>query len=253
MAARPRPMERGGWPALVTGQAPDAPTFLESYLEAISRSELLDAGSQPNPVRMTALLRALSRNIATEISQARLAEEANIGANQIRSYLDALERTFVLEPQPAWSPKLRSAVRKRVKSKWHFVDPSIAVSALGASPSKLLNDLETMGFMFESLCVRDLRVYASPERGTVFHYRDETGLEVDAVVELPDGTWSAFEVKLGGADAIDKAAASLRALSTKVDDQTQARLGTLNVLTAGNVSYPRSDGVNVVSLGHLGP
>ena len=100
-------MERGGWPALVTGQAPDAPTFLESYLEAISRSELLDADSKPNPVRMTALLRALSRNIATEISQARLAEEANIGANQIRSYLDALERTFVLEPQPAFGPSQR--------------------------------------------------------------------------------------------------------------------------------------------------
>ena len=100
-------MERGGWPALVTGQAPDAPTFLETYLGAISRSELLDAGSQPNPVRMTALLRALSRNIATEISQARLAEEANIGANQIRSYLDALERTLALEPQPAFGPSQR--------------------------------------------------------------------------------------------------------------------------------------------------
>ena len=100
-------MERGGWPALVTGQAPDAPTFLEAYLEAILRSELLDAVSKPNPVRMTALLRALSRNIATETSQARLAEEANIGANQIRSYLDALERTFVLEPQPAFGPSQR--------------------------------------------------------------------------------------------------------------------------------------------------
>ena len=169
----------------------------------------------------------------------------------MRSYLDTLTRVFVLEEQPAWSPKLLSNVRKRVKPKWHFVDPSLAAKLLGCTADRLVNDLETFGFLFESLCVRDLRVYASVLDGTVFHYRDETGLEVDAIVQLRDGRWIAIEVKLGGERAIEQAARNLRVFAEKVDDIHRDQLCGLVILTAGEASYPRDDGTMVVSLGHL--
>lgn len=244
---------RGGWPALVTGQVKDIPLYLDAYVDAVYRSQLLGDSPHPDPVRMNALMHALARNTASETRQARLAAEADLSPNSVRFYLDTLIRLFVLEEQPAWSPKLRSAIRRRVKPKWHFVDPSLPARLLNATPDRLLDDLETMGFLFESLCIRDLRIYSQPHNGTVFHYRDEKGLEVDAVVQLPDGSWSAFEVKLGGEKAIDSAAKGLLALAAKVDDAHRAKLSSLNVLTAGNVSYPREDGVNVVSLGQLAP
>lgn len=244
---------RGGWPALVTGRVKSERVFLEAYLDGVARAELLADESRADPVRMRNLMRALARNVATEANQSKLAVEAELAPKSVRTYLDTLSRLFVLEMQPAWSPKLRSSVRKRVKSKWHFVDPSLAARLIGADADRLLGDLETFGFLFESLCVRDLRIYAGALQGTVLHYRDETGLETDAIVELPDGSWAAFEVKLGGASAIEQAAASLKALVAKVDDEHQARLRSLTVLTAGEVSYRREDGVNVVSLGHLCP
>lgn len=210
---------------------------------------------------MAALLRAVARNTATEASANRLSAEAElpspdvpataVSAQTVRKYIDALTRIFVVEEQPAWAPHLRSKVRLRVAPRWHFVDPSLAAAALRAEPDALLNDLETFGLLFESLAIRDLRVYAQALGGGVYHYRDDSGLEVDAVVELGDGRWSAFEVTLGGSANLDKAAASLRALKAKVSPAKAAQLATLNVLTAGSESYPRNDGLNVVALGHL--
>ncbi|MFZ1382568.1 MAG: DUF4143 domain-containing protein [Scrofimicrobium sp.] len=243
---------RGGWPAIVTGHVQDAEEYIAAYVESITRAELSAEQSKPDPIRMRELMRVLARNTATEVSLAKLAKEAEINERTVRRYLDTLAGLFVLEEQPAWSPRLRSAVRKRVRPKWHFADPSIAGNLLHASPERFLGDLQTFGFMFESLCVRDLRIYAQPIGGTVCHYRDESGLEVDAIVELPGGEWAAFEVKLGGVDAVDLAASNLLALAGKVDDPNR-RLRSLNVLTAGVASYPREDGVNVVSLGTLGP
>jgi len=209
---------------------------------------------------MHALLRALARNTSTEVPATRLSVEAEIeapkgtgvSAQSVRKYLDALTRIFVLEEQPAWAPHLRSKVRLRVQPKWHFVDPSLSAAALGVTRDTILDNPKTLGLLFESLCIRDLRVHGGAISGKVFHYRDETGLEVDAVVELPNSDWSAFEVKLGGAKAVEHAAGTLAKLAEKVSPERRARLRSLNVLTAGTVSYRRPDGVNVVALGHLG-
>lgn len=249
---------RGGWPTLVDAPRRSATEYLAAYLEDVARSDLALAGTRVDPVRMRALMRAIARNTATEMPVTRLAKEAEIrGGEQsvsgqtARKYLDALTRVNVLEEQPAWLPHLRSAVRQRVSPKWHFIDPSLAAAALQASPEALIADPRTLGFMFESLAIRDLRVYAGAIGGVVTHYRDEQGLEVDAVVELPDGRWSAFEVKLGGQANIDAAARNLQRLVAKVTPAKAKALASLNVVTAGRVSMTRSDKVNVIALGHL--
>ena len=249
---------RGGWPALVEAPQRSAADYLTSYLDDISRVDLPAMDVRVDPVRMRALIRALARNIATETSLAKLAREAEIGpagaatsAQTVRRHLDALTRVFVVEEVPAWAPHLRSKVRLRVQPVWHFADPSLAAAALGASGEGLMADLESFGFFFESLCVRDLRVYAEELGGELFHYRDETGLEVDAIVELRDGSWAAFEVKIGGTKAIEVAARNLSVLEGKVSAERAATLKAKAVLTAGDTSYLRPDGVMVISIGHL--
>lgn len=250
---------RGGWPALVEDPNRSASEYLDSYLSDIARIDIPSAGTRVDPLRMRALLRAVARNTATEIPATRLAKEAEIGdddadmlsAQTARKYLDALTRVQVLEEQPAWLPHLRSTLRQRMSPKWHFVDPSLAAAALGASPQALLADPKTLGFLFESLVIRDLRIYVEPLGGAVTHYRDEQNDEVDAIVELPDGRWAAFEVKLGGQARIEAAAKSLRKLLTKVTENRAASVASLNVVTAGSTSYTRPDGVNVIALGHL--
>lgn len=251
---------RGGWPILVAQTNRSPQDYLGSYLDDIARVDLPGVEVQSDPLRVRALVRALARNTSTEVSATKLSAEAEIGeagaevsAQTVRRYLDALTRVFVIEEQPAWAPHLRSKVRLRTHPKWHFIDPSLAAAALGAGPNALLGDLNTLGLLFESLCIRDLRVLSQPLGGTVYHYRDENGLEVDAIVELNDGRWAAFEVKLGGSKNIDMAADNLRALEKKVSQQRASELASLNVLTAGNTSYTREDGVNVVALGHLAP
>ena len=252
---------RGGWPALIDRGADHAHDYLASYLQDLALVDLPQMDVRADPVRMAALIRAVARNVATEVSVARLAREAEIRPDDaqpnglsdktVRRYLDALARVFVLEEQPAWSAHLRSKVRLRTHAKWHFVDPSLAAAALNASPQRLLDEPRTLGFLFESLAIRDVRVHAEQLRGGVYHYRDETGLETDAIVELRDGRWAAFEVKLGGEKPIEDAARSLKQLAEKVSDQRRRDLTSLNVITAGQASYRRDDGVNVVALGHL--
>lgn len=272
---------RGGWPALVAQPARSATEYLGAYLDDIARVDLPGAAASVDPARMGALVRALARNISTEATATLLARESglsasdsdaskrggapgeaasaqsvpaqSVSAQSVRRYADALARIFVLEEQPAWAPHLRSKVRLRVSPKWHFADPSLACAALDAGPEALLADPEMLGLLFESLCVRDLRSYAQPISGSVYHYRDETGLEVDAIVELRDGRWAGFEVKLGGERAVEGAAANLRKLRGKVAESRATQLRSLNVLTAGELSYTRPDGVNVIALGHLGP
>lgn len=249
---------RGGWPALVA-QPNRVPTdYLIAYLDDVARVDLRTAGIAVDPPRMKALIRALARNVATEASAERLAAESEIAdtpsrvsAQSVRKYLDALTRVHVVEEQPAWTTHLRSKVRQRVSPKWHFVDPSLAAAAMGITDRPLLDDPRTLGFFFESLAIRDLRVYADTIGGSVTHYRDETGLEVDAIVELRDGRWAAFEIKLGGAAGVDAGAHSLHRLASKVSESRAARLTSLNIITAGTTTTTRSDGVNVIALGHL--
>jgi predicted AAA+ superfamily ATPase len=251
---------RGGWPALVAQSRRSPQDYLRSYLDDVARVDLPGVELRSDPLRVRALIRALARNTSTEISVARLSQEAEIGkagtevsAQTARKYIDALSRVFVVEEQPAWAPHLRSRIRLRTQPKWHFIDPSLAAAALDASPRALLDDLNTLGLLFESLCIRDLRVLAQQMGGTVYHYRDGSGLEVDAIVELANGQWAAFEVKMGGSKNIDDAAEHLQSLAKKVSEKRANQLASLNVLTAGSTSYARSDGVNVVSLGHLAP
>ena len=167
-------------------------------------------------------------------------------------YLDALDRLMITENQPAWAPHLRSRSVLRTASKRHFVDPSLAVAALRAGPQRLLDDLNLMGILFESLVIRELRVHSQPLDGQVLHYRDNTGLEVDAVVELADGRWAAFEVKLGAGMA-DAAAQSLLRFRDRVDTAKCGEPALLGVIVGSGYGYRRSDGVAVIPIGALGP
>jgi hypothetical protein len=154
--------------------------------------------------------------------------------------------------EPAWAPHLRSRARLRSALKRHFVDPSLAVAALGASPDRLLDDLELLGFLFESMVVRDLRVYAQASNARVLQYRDETGLEVDAIIEAADGTWAAFEVKLGGA-LIDEGAENLLSFAGRVDTDRCGVPAVLGVISASGIGFKRPDGILVIPIGALGP
>ncbi len=200
---------------------------------------------------------SLGRNVAAEVSAARLAHDTGNDNRPLRDetvheYLAALERVMVIENQPSWGPHLRSRDVVRRAPKRHFIDPSLAAAALGASPERLLRDPSTLGFLFESLTIRDLRVYAQSLGGHVLHYRDSAGCEADAVVTLTDGSWAAVEVKLGTAH-VDAAAQSLHRFVSRVDSTKSGEPVARIVVTAGEHAYTRQDGVAVVPLSLLGP
>jgi predicted AAA+ superfamily ATPase len=178
--------------------------------------------------------------------------EGPVDHHTVLAYVAALSRVFVVEDLPAWSPALRSRTPLRAAPTRHFADPSLAVAALGADPDRLLRDVETLGLLFESLVVRDLRVLAQALGATVSHYRDGTGLEADAVVERRDGLWAAFEVKLGPG-AVDDGARSLLRLAERVDTSRHGQPAALVVVTGWGYGYRRPDGVCVVPVGSLGP
>jgi predicted AAA+ superfamily ATPase len=170
--------------------------------------------------------------------------------NTVIAYLNGLERLFVIENQPTWSPALRSRSILRKTPKRHFIDPSIAVAALKTSPDGLLKDLNTLGFLFESLCIRDLRIYAQVLKGDVLHYQDNTGLEADAIIALHDGRWGAIEVKLGQKN-VDEAAENLLKLKNRIDEEKSNPPSFLMVLTGNGYAYRRADGVFCVPIGCL--
>ena len=249
---------RGGWPACV-GLAPaEAQEFLHLYLEELCRVDVRGAGGvRHDPTRVRRAVASLARNTAASPSGATLAADIGVqrpvAPDTLAAYLDALTRVFILEDQPAWTPRLRSRARLRSAPKRHLADPALAVSALGADPGRLFDDRETLGFLFESLAVRDLRIYAGSPGATVSHYRDNNGLEVDVIVQRRDGTWLAAEVKLGRPAAIDEAAAALARLRDIVDLHRMPEPAKLLVITATGHAYERPDGVAVVPLTMLGP
>jgi predicted AAA+ superfamily ATPase len=203
------------------------------------------------------LLRAVARNVATEASLATLSADAGgadgpLDPRTVTDYLETLERLMVLESQPAWRPHLCSKAMLRQASKRHFCDPSLAVAALGGSADRLLNDLELLGLLFESLVIRDLRVFAQALDGEVFHYRDNYGVEVDAVVQLRDGRWGAIEIKLGSAQ-VDAAAASLLRFQRQIDRRQTGEPAFLAVICGKGYGYRRPDGVVVIPIGALAP
>ena len=250
---------RGGWPAAVTAGATSVPGRLaRTYVEGLIDSDVARMdGVLRNSTRMRALMRAYARHVSTQASQTTIAADlaVNDGAmapNTVSDYLDALSRAYVVEDLPAWNPVLRSKTAIRTSPTRHFVDPSIGAAVMRWTPADLLRDFEAFGLQFESLCVRDLRVYAEAIDGTLLHYRDKTGLEADAVIVLADGRWAPIEVKLGSRQ-LDEAAAHLRRLRERVDVDRMGEPSFLAVVTAGVTAYRRDDGVLVVPLACLRP
>jgi hypothetical protein len=248
-------ISRGGWPGSLGLTIDRAIDFTRGYLDEIARVDVRRVdGVRHDPSNVGRLLRSLARNVSTTASTTTLARDtagpdASLDDDTVRSYLSALDRLMVVEGQPAWSTHLRSKAALRKTEKRQFVDPSLAVAALGTNPQRLLGDLRTLGFLFEAMVVRDLRVYADLADAGVFHYRDSYGLEVDAIVETRSGNWGAFEVKLG-IGQVDTAAANLLELQATVDAGPPAVLG---VITSTGFGYQRDDGVWVVPIGALGP
>ena len=249
----------GGWPGHLRRASRDAAMLAnEDYVGEICSTDIGRAGGAGrDPERVRRFMQSLARNTATVVSVAAIARDAQgsdaaFSEQTARSYLTALERLMVVEQQPAWAPHLRSRSRLRTSRKRHFVDPSLATAAVGAGPEHLLKDIPWFGFLFESMAVRDLRVHAQALRATVHHYRDNTGLEVDAIVDAGVGRWAAFEIKLG-AGRVEEAARTLLAFAERVDTERCGMPAALGVITATGHGYQRPDGVAVIPLGALGP
>ena len=250
---------RGGWPQSVLAKTPRAAYVKSSsYVDEVVHEDVHRVdGVERNPDRVRNLLKSLARNISTlttaeTILQDMKTNDPTICEKTVSSYLNALRKIFLVEDVPAWSPSLKSRLAIRSAAKRQFVDPSVATAVLGATPRRLLNDFRSFGSFFESLCVRDMRVYAQPLDGEVRHYRDQTGLEADMIVVLKDGRWGAVEVKLGAGD-IDSAAEGLKKLKAKVDVSRMGHPSFLMVLTGTDLGYTREDGVIVCPLGCLKP
>ena len=248
---------RGGWPeAVVESRVNVALRMAADYVEELLDSDInrMD-GIKRNKTWMRLIMRSYARNISSQASQSTIAADMQgepPSEGTLSDYLDALSRACVTEDLPAWNPRLRSKTAVRTSPTRHFSDPSIACAVLHATPEKLLNDFETFGLLFESMCIRDLRVYADALGGDVFHYRDKTGLESDAVIGLHDGRWALIEVKLGEKQ-VDIAAAHLKKLADRIDQDHEGRPSFLMVLTATAAAYRRDDGVLVVPLATLAP
>ena len=250
---------RGGWPQAVDMRNEIALDQGIDYYNGVVRSDINRAdGVQKDPERVKRLMRSYARNQGTQVSDMVIAEDIasndghSLNEDTVASYLNALRRIFVVEDMPAWNPNLRSKSAIRCANTRYFVDPSIAVAALGVGPDDLVEDLKTFGFLFETLCVRDLRVYADALGGTVYHYRDKDGQECDAVIHLRNGRYGLVEIKLGGDRLIEEGAKSLKKMARKIDTDRMNTPAFLMVLTGlGNYAYCRKDGVLVVPVGSL--
>lgn len=251
---------RGGWPKSLDKKTENAALLqVRVYLQAVVRSDISRVDDvERNPDRALRLLKIYARHQGASVSIATIAKdlEANEAVTPsvitVDSYLNALRKIFVIEDMPAWNPNLRSKTAIRTSDTRYFVDPSIAVAALGLGPKDLINDLNTFGLLFETMCVRDLRVYADALGGTVYHYRDKNGLECDAVVHLRNGSYGLVEIKLGGDKLVAEGAASLLKLVSKIDTTKMKAPSFMMVLTGvGEYAYQRTDGVFVVPVGCL--
>jgi predicted AAA+ superfamily ATPase len=248
----------GGWPGHLDLPLKASLDAQRDYLEEIQRVDIVRVdGVRRDPYNVARVIRSLARNVATTVSARTLAADAGGAAGSldddtVRDYLDALRRLMIVEEQSAWSPHLRSRSILRKSPKRHFVDPSLAVASLGATPDRLLKDLNLLGFLFESLVHRDLSIYAQAMDAAVFHYRDNTNVEVDAIVETRHGDWCAFEVKLGTGQ-VDQAAAALLKFCDRMDLNKCGEPKTLGVIVSNGYGYMRKDGVAVIPIGALGP
>ncbi|MBR3915040.1 MAG: ATP-binding protein [Bacteroidales bacterium] len=250
---------RGGWPLAVNMDDEIALDQAFDYIEAIEKRDIsMSDGVNRDSVRTHRLLRSYARHQGSQASYGTIRadmianESDTISEDTIASYINALKKIFVIEDSEAWNPNLRSKSAIRTSDTKYFTDPSIATAALGLGPSDLINDLNTFGLIFETLCIRDLRVYAEALNGKVYHFRDRNGLECDAVIHLRDGSYGLVEIKLGGDDLINEGVKTLKSLSCKIDTERMKHPSFLMVLTAvGSYAYRREDGVYVVPIGCL--
>lgn len=250
---------RGGWPQAVNMRDEIALDQAMDYYDAVVRSDINRADNvQKNPEKVRRLMRSYARNQGSQVPNTVLArdvaanDEMPISDETVASYINALRKIFVVEDMPAWNPNLRSKTAIRSSDTRYYIDPSIAAAALGIGPNDLVNDLKTFGFLFETLCIRDLRVFADALNGQVYHYRDKDGQECDAVVHLKNGKYGLIEIKLGGNKLIEEGVNSLKAMKSKIDIDKMNIPSFLMVLTGiGDYAYRRPDGVYVVPIGCL--
>lgn len=251
---------RGGWPRATFMEDEIALEQAYDYYDAIVNQDISRVdGIKRDIERVKTLMRSYARNQGAQISNAML--KADMKANDVdsldedtvMSYVNALKKIFVIEDMPAWNPNLRSKTAIRTSDTRYYIDPSIAVAALGLGPNDLIHDLETFGLLFETMCIRDLRVYADALGGNVYHYRDKSGLECDAVIHLRNGSYGLIEIKLGGDEAIQHGAHTLKTLEQKIDTDRMKPPAFLMVLTAvGDYAFRREDGIYIVPIGCLG-
>lgn len=250
---------RGGWPQAIDMPQDIALDQAIDYYEAVVRSDINRVdGINKNPDKIRRFMRSYARNQGEQAANTIIARdvfennEVEISDETVATYLDALKKIFVIEEMSAWNPNLRSKTAIRTSNTRYFVDPSIAVAALGIGPNDLINDLKTFGFIFETLCVRDLRVYADSLNGDVFHYRDKDGQECDAVIHLRNGKYGLIEIKLGGDKLIEDGANNLKKMESKIDLEKMGKPSFLMVLIGvGDYAYRRSDGIYIVPIGCL--
>ena len=247
---------RGGWPGSLGLSSEQAALLPAEYLNAVIDDDVYRMdGIKRDTHKMRLLLRSLARNESTTatnrtlIRDVKAIDDADIDSNTIAAYLDIFKRLFITDNQPPFSVGIRSSVRIKQAEKRHFADPSLACALLKATPASLLGDLETLGFLFEALCERDLRIYAESFGASLYHYQDYKNQEIDAVIELPDGTWCAFEIKLG-ANQIDAAASNLLEIKKQIEEDPKGKPPAVLCVLCGmaNAAYQRPDGVFVVPI-----
>ena len=252
---------RGGWPASLGLPLRQAALLPEQYLNAVLEDDVYRIdGVKRDTQKMRLLLCSLARNESTTatnktlMQDIRAVDDTELDGNTVAAYLDIFKRLFITDNQPPFSANIRSSVRIKQAEKRHFADPSLACALLQATPERLLGDLETLGFLFEALCERDLRVYAQAFGAKLYHYQDYKNREIDAVIQLEDGRWCAFEIKLG-AGQIDTAANQLLALKQQMEEDAQGRPPAVLCVLCGltNAAYQRPDGVFVVPITALKP
>ncbi len=244
---------RGGWPKAIDMRDEIALDQAMDYCEAVIHNDINRADNiQKNPDKVRKLMQSYARNQGTQIANTEIAKDIQTDAETVASYINALKKIFVIEDMQAWNPNLRSKTAIRSSDTRYYIDPSIAVASLGIGPNDLINDLNTFGFLFETLCVRDLRVFADSLHGKVYHYRDKNGQECDAVIHLRNGKYGLIEIKLGGEKLIEEGAKSLKSMKSKIDIDKMNAPSFLMVLTGvGDFAYCRRDGVLVVPIGCL--
>lgn len=251
-------MIKGGWPALLNASLHEAILLNRSYVDLLAEADMSRVSNvKRDPQKVRSLLRSLARNMATLVDNTTLekdikaAEDTDLSRPTIIDYLNALSQLMIFEEQPAFNTHIRSSASLRKSPKRHFCDVSLAIAALKLDKTRLMNDLKYCGFLFESLVYHDLKMYARANDAEIFHYRDSSGLEIDAIIQQSDGIWAAFEVKLG-IGMLDEAANNLLKFNERIDEEKFNKPASLNIISGTGMSFTRPDGVNVISLASLG-